>query len=75
MPLGTILLILLILMLLVIYLILGTALDGLSAMVMTLPVALPLITAAGFDKVWFGVASRFNERSPRGPSIPRGDST
>jgi C4-dicarboxylate transporter, DctM subunit len=45
----------LILMLLVIYLILGTALDGLSAMVMTLPVALPLITAAGFDKVWFGI--------------------
>ena len=45
----------LILMLLVVYLILGTALDGLSAMVMTLPVALPLIAAAGFDKVWFGI--------------------
>ena len=45
----------LILMLLVVYLILGTALDGLSAMVMTLPVALPLISAAGFDKVWFGI--------------------
>ncbi|MBL8385230.1 MAG: TRAP transporter large permease subunit [Burkholderiales bacterium] len=45
----------LILTLLIVYLILGTALDGLSAMVMTLPVALPLIAAAGFDKVWFGV--------------------
>ena len=45
----------LILMLLVGYRILGTALDGLSAMVMTLPVALPLISAAGFDKVWFGI--------------------
>lgn len=45
----------LILMLLIVYLILGTALDGLSAMVMTLPVALPLIAAAGFDKVWFGI--------------------
>ena len=45
----------LILMLLAVYLILGTALDGLSAMVMTLPVALPLIAAAGFDKVWFGI--------------------
>ena len=45
----------LILMLLVVYLILGTALDGLSAMVMTLPVALPLVAAAGFDKVWFGI--------------------
>lgn len=41
--------------LLVVYLVLGTALDGLSAMVMTLPIALPLIAAAGFDKVWFGI--------------------
>ncbi|MFM9882592.1 MAG: TRAP transporter large permease [Burkholderiales bacterium] len=45
----------LILLLFVIYLILGTALDGLSAMVMTLPVALPLVLAAGFDKIWFGI--------------------
>ncbi len=45
----------LILMLFVIYLILGTALDGLSAMVMTLPVALPLVLAAGYDKIWFGI--------------------
>jgi C4-dicarboxylate transporter, DctM subunit len=45
----------LIVVLLVVYLILGTALDGLSAMVMTLPVALPLIAQAGFDKVWFGI--------------------
>ena len=41
--------------LLVVYLVLGTALDGLSAMVMTLPIALPLVAAAGFDKVWFGI--------------------
>ena len=34
---------------------LGTALDGLSAMVITLPVALPLVLGAGFDKIWFGV--------------------
>ena len=45
----------LILLLFVIYLILGTALDGLSAMVMTLPVALPLVLAAGYDKIWFGI--------------------
>lgn len=45
----------LILILFVVYLILGTALDGLSAMVMTLPVALPMVLAAGFDKVWFGI--------------------
>jgi len=45
----------LILVLLAVYLVLGTALDGLSAMVMTLPIAIPLVTAAGFDKVWFGI--------------------
>jgi tripartite ATP-independent transporter DctM subunit len=41
--------------LLVVYLILGTALDGLSAMVMTLPVVFPLVLASGFDPVWFGI--------------------
>lgn len=41
--------------LLVVYLILGTALDGLSAMVMTLPVVLPMVVAAGFNPVWFGI--------------------
>ena len=40
---------------LVVYLILGTALDGLSAMVMTLPVVFPLVLASGFDPVWFGI--------------------
>lgn len=45
----------LIVALLLVYFVLGTALDGLSAMVMTLPVALPLVLGAGFDKVWFGV--------------------
>ena len=37
------------------YLVLGLFLDGLSIMVMTLPITLPLITAAGFDVIWFGV--------------------
>jgi tripartite ATP-independent transporter DctM subunit len=45
----------LIIALLLVYFVLGTALDGLSAMVMTLPVALPLVLGAGFDKIWFGV--------------------
>jgi tripartite ATP-independent transporter DctM subunit len=45
----------LILVLLVFYLLLGCVLDGLSAIVMTLPVTLPLAVAAGFDPVWFGV--------------------
>jgi C4-dicarboxylate transporter, DctM subunit len=37
------------------YLLLGTVLDGLSTIVMTLPVTLPIVVAAGFDPVWFGV--------------------
>ena len=45
----------LIAILLVFYLALGCILDGMSAIVMTLPVTLPLVTAAGFDPVWFGV--------------------
>ncbi|MEN9774453.1 MAG: hypothetical protein RL322_1523 [Pseudomonadota bacterium] len=45
----------LILMLLIVYLVLGMFIDGLSSMVMTLPVALPMVVAAGFDPIWFGV--------------------
>ncbi len=37
------------------YLVLGCFLDGFSMIVMTLPVVMPLITAARFDKVWFGI--------------------
>jgi tripartite ATP-independent transporter DctM subunit len=45
----------LILLLLLFYAVLGCVLDGLSAIVMTLPITLPLVLAAGFDKIWFGV--------------------
>ncbi len=45
----------LIVCLMLLYLILGTALEGFSMIATTLPVVLPLITAAGFDKVWFGI--------------------
>ncbi len=45
----------LILMLLAIYLVLGLFLDGMSTIVMTLPITLPLIVAAGYDPIWFGV--------------------
>jgi tripartite ATP-independent transporter DctM subunit len=45
----------LITVLLLFYLALGCVLDGLSAIVMTLPVTLPLAVAAGFDPVWYGV--------------------
>jgi C4-dicarboxylate transporter DctM subunit len=37
------------------YILLGCLLDGFSMIVMSLPLALPLITAAGFDPLWFGI--------------------
>ena len=39
----------------VMYIILGCLLDGFSMIVMSLPIALPLIKAAGFDPIWFGI--------------------
>lgn len=45
----------LILLLMLMYLILGMFMEGFSMIATTLPVVLPLITAAGFDKVWYGV--------------------
>ncbi|MEW5908759.1 MAG: TRAP transporter large permease subunit [Thermodesulfobacteriota bacterium] len=38
-----------------VYVILGCLLDGFSMVVMTLPIALPMVTAAGFDPIWFGI--------------------
>lgn len=37
------------------YLLLGMILDGISIVVMTLPIVLPIIVAAGFDPLWFGI--------------------
>ena len=45
----------LILVLVLFYVALGCVLEGLSMIVMTLPITLPLVTAAGFDPIWFGV--------------------
>lgn len=38
------------------YLFLGCLIDGSSMMLLTLPVLFPIVTAAGFDLIWFGVA-------------------
>ena len=45
----------LILALIVFYLVLGCFLDGFSMIVMTLPIVMPIIKAAGYDPIWFGV--------------------
>lgn len=39
----------------IIYLILGCFFDGLSLMIMTLPVVFPLLTGLGYDPIWIGV--------------------
>jgi tripartite ATP-independent transporter DctM subunit len=45
----------LIAVLVAVYLVLGTALDGISMIVLTAAVVLPMIEKAGFDLVWFGI--------------------
>ena len=37
------------------YVVLGMMLDGISIIVMTLPIILPIVTYAGFDPLWFGI--------------------
>jgi TRAP-type C4-dicarboxylate transport system permease large subunit len=37
------------------YIVLGTALDGISMIVLTSAVVIPMVKQAGFDLVWFGI--------------------
>jgi tripartite ATP-independent transporter DctM subunit len=39
----------------IMYIVLGTALDGISMIVLTTSVVLPMIQKAGFDLIWFGI--------------------
>jgi tripartite ATP-independent transporter DctM subunit len=39
----------------VVYVVLGTALDGVSMIVLTTSIVIPMVQAAGFDLVWFGI--------------------
>jgi C4-dicarboxylate transporter DctM subunit len=38
-----------------IYVVLGMAMESLSMMLLTVPVFFPLVTALGFDPIWFGI--------------------
>lgn len=40
---------------LIVYILLGTFLEGFAMLVLTLPIVFPIITALGFDPIWFGV--------------------
>ena len=37
------------------YIFLGCIIDGVSMMVLTLPILYPIVVAAGFDPIWFGI--------------------
>jgi len=39
----------------IVYLLLGMAIDGISMIVLTTSIVLPMIEAAGFDLIWFGI--------------------
>ncbi|MBB3139222.1 TRAP transporter large permease [Halomonas organivorans] len=43
------------LMIVLVYLLLGCFFDGISLLLMTLPITFPMVTSLGFDPVWFGV--------------------
>ena len=38
-----------------VYVVLGTAMESLSMMLLTVPIFFPLVTALGFDPIWFGI--------------------
>lgn len=39
------------------YIVLGTFMEGLAMLVLTLPIVFPLITTLGFNPIWFGVVA------------------
>lgn len=43
------------LMIVVVYIVLGCFFDGISLLLMTLPITFPMITSLGFDPIWFGI--------------------
>ena len=48
---------LIILMMVLVWLILGSLIDSISIMILTLPLMLPIAKALGFDLIWFGVVA------------------
>jgi tripartite ATP-independent transporter DctM subunit len=49
-----------VIVIMVIWVILGTALEWIAIMLLTLPIFLPIIRALGYDPVWFGVLFNIN---------------
>ncbi|QDM00104.1 TRAP transporter permease [Rhodopseudomonas palustris] len=42
-------------LILVMYLVLGCVMDAMAMVILTVPIVFPLITALGFDPIWFGI--------------------
>ncbi|HEX9559282.1 MAG TPA: TRAP transporter large permease subunit, partial [Reyranella sp.] len=42
-------------LIMVMYLILGCLMDAMAMIILTVPIIFPLVTALGFDPIWFGV--------------------
>ena len=45
----------LLLLLVIFYVVLGMFMDAMSMLVLTVPIAVPMVTALGVDPIWFGV--------------------
>ena len=45
----------LLLMLVIFYLLLGMFMDAMSMLVLTVPIAVPMVVAVGVDPIWFGI--------------------
>jgi TRAP-type C4-dicarboxylate transport system permease large subunit len=42
-------------MILLLYLVFGCVMDSLSMILLTIPIFFPIVTAMGFDPIWFGI--------------------
>ena len=42
-------------LILLMYLVLGCLMDAMAMIILTVPIVFPVITALGFDPIWFGV--------------------
>ncbi|KRW97041.1 hypothetical protein AQY21_05875 [Paracoccus sp. MKU1] len=42
-------------MLVILYLVIGTFMDAIAMMLLTVPLLLPIVVNAGYDPIWFGV--------------------
>ena len=42
-------------LILVMYLVLGCLMDAMAMIILTVPIVFPVVTALGFDPIWFGI--------------------